>query len=520
MMAGLQEIYSLFSIAGLDIFDKKDAPNWIKEHPHIKKLKKLKKVFEVFGLSNFKDKVKYELKDTTEQDRIILDMLETLSSQVRRIYQEFSLLDDEDPVNGPDIRSMVRFLRGATNALYSARVVRPEGKAKILFDDPVSLNGREIFREGEGIFSAFNKINAVLDKFWKKYPNIETEVIPKSNLVLPPIDSLLTVKRFHKTNTANKEYYVVFSASGDEGAWDICTMSQRGIRSCQSWEAPDEDLSAYNRSLIGSILSKYIGIIYLTSGAETGHDYEKYGTRMLKRCLVRFAINSKNENERVIILDQMYNIHDPIVAKMFVDALQKRTSLKVLDYSSKTITDMPPVSDLSVPGERTLQKLSPEEQPYKDIPFLAKEPAGIEDKWKESVFQTTGKLKLLAQDIYEETLEDLQVDMVERLTDSLTGTRNVSTNLQKAAVHNLDIKLLDLIERTYNMRVNYGLRIKYIQLKMNHLFRDLTRAPLAEMAANLNLKLPSEAETRPAHIRDKIDDAIHSYRMNFYDMFK
>ena len=518
-MSRVSRIHSLFVLAGLDIFDKKDTPSWLKEHPEIKKRNEIKKVFPAFGLKNFKDKVKYQTKDTSERERVVLKMLDDLRGQIYDIYREFIILDDRsDSPENLDVVRDLQFFRHASNALFTAETVEEAGKVKIVFEEPVSLNGRQIFRKGEGIFSAFNKINTILDKFSMKYPKLIANN-PKTSL--PSIDSIPSVKQFHKINVPNKEYYVVFSAGGDEGAWDICTMSMRGIRSCQSWEAPYEDLSPYNRSLVGSVLSKYVGIIYLTSGNETGHDYEKYGTRMIKRCLVRFVINTKKDNEKLIVLDQMYDSYDPVVAQMFIDALQKRTPLKVLNYSAKELTeDLPMATDLKVPGERTLQKLSPDEQPYKDLPFYAIQPPGLGDQWWKSVTETTRHLKFAAQDIYEGTLNKFDYDMVERLTDMLTGRTQKATNIVKAVTYGLDTYLRELIEKTDRMRVQADLRIKYIRTKMEQFFVLISRATLKEMCDILAIDMPAEAEHTPGKIRDSMDDVLFEYRMLFYKEFK
>lgn len=511
-MTQFRDIRRLFVLAGLDILEK--SPEWIKDHPEIKKRKDIKKVFPSFGLNNFQELVKYQNKSTQEQDKIIHTVLEVLSSEVRKLYQDFITIPySEDGLANASLRAMSRFLRAAANALYTARTDRSEGKTKLVFDDAVELEGRHIFRKNEGIFSAFNKIKNAVDKFWKKYPSIPGK---ETLHELPPIDLIPAVKKFHVSNIPNKDYYVVFSATGEQGAWDICTMSMRGISSCQSWEGKAEDLSPYNRSLVGSVLSKYIGIIYLTTGEES----EKYGSRMIARCLVRFAINSENKNEKVIILDQMYNAHDPEIAKLFVDCLQKRTPLKVLDYSGKEFVDLPFITNISVPGERTLWRLQPDEQPYKDIPFLAKQPTMNRDSWKNDLFETTRKFKLVTQEIYDQTSNDIDIDLVEQITDSIVGIEDNTKNVQKAALYGLNRQLHRLINRTDEMQVSYDLRLKYIHLKMNQFFVTLTRADLPTMTSLLNMDIPTEAERQPAMIRGKIDEVIHEYRMNFYNMFK
>jgi hypothetical protein len=72
---------------------------------------------------------------------------------------------------------------------------------------------------------------------------------------------------------------VVFTSDNNDGFWDLVTMSERGIRSCQSWNCVE-----HRDGLIGVLRDPYVGIVYLTN--KTPHPK---GTTMLKRALVRYV---------------------------------------------------------------------------------------------------------------------------------------------------------------------------------------------------------------------------------------
>jgi hypothetical protein len=123
----------------------------------------------------------------------------------------------------------------------------------------------------------------------------------------------------------------VFSSDGKEGAWDIGTMSMRGIRSCQSWNDGE-----YSHCTIGSVIDPFVGIIYLTSGAK----YNEYGSKMIRRCIVRFVINSKT-NSPYLLLDNMYPNLDDDVLRQFKKFLKDKTDGKFeVHYANNMSSDL------------------------------------------------------------------------------------------------------------------------------------------------------------------------------------
>lgn len=146
--------------------------------------------------------------------------------------------------------------------------------------------------------------------------------------------------RLYKNNSSYYQLYnhleidagtrVVFSYN----AWDLATMSMRGISSCQSWNG------SYRRNLIGSIIDPYCAVIYITHG-----DKLKLGTKMVRRALVRYVVN-KETNKPALLLERIYPTHefhtfsyydfryydparDPIAAAIFSKFLEEKVDGKI-----------------------------------------------------------------------------------------------------------------------------------------------------------------------------------------------
>ena len=230
-----------------------------------------------------------------------------------------------------------------------------EGKVvlKLISSIPDEKEGKNIFRRDEPLFRIFNAVKE----------RCLTLGIPLLNL-----ETTEPFKIFSKENMPNKDYSVVFSSEGEAGAWDIATMSMRGIRSCQRWDGE------YPRCLIGSILSKYVGIIYLTSGvkAEDHPTYSNLGTKMLRRCVVRYAIDS-DEKAPCILIDKMYPEYDKEVCSIFTKSLQAKTKLPV-HYAPELGNK---IKHIYTPAEEVRNEVSNRELSYQDTPLKSKEDINI-----------------------------------------------------------------------------------------------------------------------------------------------
>lgn len=370
-------------MAELDAFKGREMPKWIRDNPAFEGKKKVNKVFPSFGLKNFREKVEVvgsvnpaaraANASTTDMIDALWDGLKAIEIAIRKTIlkpianksvgnDEIKSLHDKYGRFQNKHSSISYLLREFQDAIrpQTAIVGQEDGRVKILLQQAVSdENGKTIGRVNEPAFRVYEKIKKLIETFGKEFG---------MTVVVSNLDSILSVKEFHRSNIplAKNSMEIVFSAE-NEGAWDLATMSMRGIESCQSWGGDDENC------LIGSILSKYAGIIYLTSGK----DFEGRGESMAKRCIVRFGVNMKTKTP-VIIMDRMYDSYEPRIAKLFVDALQKRTPLKVLNYASNfseepiSMSDMqstPNREDIGLPGEPKYDYDKKWGPSYKDTSF-------------------------------------------------------------------------------------------------------------------------------------------------------
>ena len=134
--------------------------------------------------------------------------------------------------------------------------------------------------------------------------------------------SLLEANKLKK-RFEDKKLRVVFSSEGHEGAWDIATMSMRGIESCQSWHCRRA------HHLIGSITDPCCAVMYL----EDEEDSLGYGSRMLYRTVVRYVIHE--EFGPYLFMEQVYPYEEDEaivngINTIFALELYKRSKMTVL----------------------------------------------------------------------------------------------------------------------------------------------------------------------------------------------
>jgi hypothetical protein len=111
---------------------------------------------------------------------------------------------------------------------------------------------------------------------------------------------------------------------------DLVGISDRGISSCQSLHDDATQcvrVTQMNQQLIGTILSRYIGVCYIASGKqEPGR-----GEQMLYRALVR-QVMSLETDEPAVYIDQMYPAPNQELYDIMQKELQKRSKIRVLSY--------------------------------------------------------------------------------------------------------------------------------------------------------------------------------------------
>jgi len=359
-----------------ELFKDKNIPRFIKEHTLFKTPVEIKKVFPGVGLPNFSDIVKIDkpFENIKKEGGYVFNMLKKMSDNLAHSrdaaanladkFQYLSVKEERETsrtkINDLYFMSKVLGIISLYTDPYDVTVLnsavhQTDGKVvlKLIANIPDEKEGKNIFRKDEPLFRIFNALKE------------------KCNLLGIPFGNLETTEQFKifsKENMPNKEYSVVFSSEGEAGAWDIATMSMRGIKSCQRWDGE------YPRCLIGSILSKYVGIIYLTSGvkSEDHPSYSNLGTKMIRRCVVRYAIDA-DESAPCILIDKMYPEYDKEVCAIFTKSLQSKTKLPV-HYAPELGNK---IRHIYTPTEKIRNEVSNREWSYQDTALKSKEDLNV-----------------------------------------------------------------------------------------------------------------------------------------------
>lgn len=331
----------------VELFKGKIMPPFLKNHPISLEPQRINKVFKSIGMSNFKEDTNITkcMVDTKKENGYVFNLLADISNQCSTAKRLISLSSQKTQFLAPleerlakknklneiaQIATALTFLAENCDprspaAFHPTNGIVSSSSGKIdlrLHTDILNGEGKPIHKKGLPIFRLYAQLR---DKC------IENGV-HAANIV--QLEALETFKTFGKENIPNKKYQIVFSADGDEGAWDLLTMSVRGTKSCQRWDGE------YPKCLIGSVLSRFVGIIYLTSGvsADPYLDYGVLGTKMMRRCIVRYAYDRDTESP-CLIMDKMYLAEDREIIKTFMDVLTEKSKLPVYygpDLAAKT----------------------------------------------------------------------------------------------------------------------------------------------------------------------------------------
>lgn len=293
-----------------DLFKQKKFPDWFTSHPIFKDITKIRKVFPGIGLPNCEENIRLGADGLAKESalELVADIATHIASRIQTLPKFVASKPDMgDARKIKYARSMA--LLGAVSALVEkdreAFIKEHNKKLTIKLPSDILIEGdvRPTFREGESLFRVFNKLNESLrEGGFAKMQKLENSE---------------AFKAFSTENVPDSKLKIVFSSDGVEGAWDIATMSMRGVRSCQSWGGE------YCHCTIGSVIDPFVGIVYLTSGAK----YSEHGSKMIRRALVRFVINSKS-GKPYFLLDYMYPSADSKVINQFKKFLKAKTGEK------------------------------------------------------------------------------------------------------------------------------------------------------------------------------------------------
>ena len=349
-----------------ELFTGKTVPDFINNEPLFSTTPvKIKKVFPSIGLSNFKEKSKIEkvFVDFKKENSFIIPVMRDINKNLTDAVNSIAFhLEEWQFLASAEEKEKTRAAKTKLHS-YSLVMLAVANQCNVsvqqVLDKAISLkDGKVNIRLFEDVIVPEYDKKAAFRKdqpLFKVYVAIKSE-LEEHGINIPALDNMQSFKTFSQENITSKEYNVVFSSHGKTGAWDLLTMSMRGIKSCQRWDGE------YKHMLIGSILSKYIGILYITSGA----NIEGYGSKMMKRCLVRYVVNIET-NKPALILDKMYPDYDQDVMNSFLSILKEKSGLDV--FYGPTLLSERSLSKFYVPYEKTREIISEKLWSYQDTPL-------------------------------------------------------------------------------------------------------------------------------------------------------
>jgi len=496
----------LIRLAILEAFKDKEVPEWLSEHPALKERKEIKKVFPSLGLINFEERVKFTTSPFLKEE-IIDYMLKAIAKNLDTLAERGSFfLSKSSPYaldrNSPQYQELDNFVSMVDDlykAIREANVETKDGKTAIVLDRTISYGNKMPFRAGEPVFRAYAKVPKLLSELVSKYPKLET-----LKGTLPELDTIPEVREFHQVNVPDKDFWVVFSGTGEKGSWDIATMSMRGIKNCQSWDG------SHKTCLVGSIISKFVGIIYLTSGSKTEH-----GAKMMYRSIVRYGVNRK-KGEPVVILDRMYPGYNAEVANLFLEALKKRTSVKILNYAADYAgleTDVPLSEDIEIPEEKEIvEELTQQERSYEDTPFEKFEKPTLE-KEQDDIQVIRQKL----QGVY--NLYRQQSKAILWSDNQYTNGDLISLSMGKTLKEMTEVYLKETKSKKYSF--------KWLKFKTNKLLNELSNSTIDQLwnmapPARMNTTMEGYllfVEKTEQELLDFYHNLINIYRNSFNQVF-
>lgn len=318
----LREIAELYSQSAYEFSEqsKKWMPEWLTKHKALSQIKgtRVFKIFSIFGLNDFRKPI--------DSSSNLEDFKDLLISELSNIVNSVMKIKDR-----PETAQIEQVGYKLIN-----HIMRPgmwaSDRHKLI--EQVASNDKK-FRidAGTSIVKAYNIVKAYAVKLGVLSKNIET------------------TQEFRNYSNRGSQF-VVFSTNPE----DIAAMSSRSNwDSCQTLDVS----KGTNACVIGSTLSKFIGIAYIT----TGSSWEDKGERMIARCLIRFAIDTRN-NKPAIIVDRMYPSYNAAYAHQMTDALQEKSSVPVHDIQHMQSQD---IGRFKLPEEE-IQGMMEHEKSYLDNP--------------------------------------------------------------------------------------------------------------------------------------------------------
>ena len=303
------------------IVGKNKYPEWFYGHRVFQSMDRIEKVFPDIGLSNFIAECQLNQSDVAKShsDNFLRwcasQSYDAKTAAAYAIQGKGSATTDAQRKELNALWAM-KNLTGAfheyLNISYPKCVLVHEGRIKLILDQDIYLgelnSDKPFLPKGMSFIRAIEKTKELVSPLPGRYFDYENNVYFRS---------------FSATNVPEKPFPIHFSSTGEKGAWDIATASMRGISSCQGWHA------LQSRGLIGSVVSKYVGIMFI----EGTSDYPPYGKQMLHRAFVRLIIN-KRTAEPYLFIDNCYPSNNLAAVAAMKKAIQDRTAIKVMAYAT------------------------------------------------------------------------------------------------------------------------------------------------------------------------------------------
>jgi hypothetical protein len=334
-----------------ELFKETTYPTWIRTHQVFKQLKHIRKVFPDLGIPNFEDKIIIDNSKeiTTFANQLLTCIADSLQERSVKIT-DFSKKGRIGKKRRAQINFLLSLMDSLTKSLRSNQdafiVKSPSGKISLNLPEDLIYEDTLFMKKGAGLFKIYEKINSILKE--------------NSLVGLTSLNTTWQFKNFSSINIPSKETFVKFTSDGKDGIWDIATMSMRGVLSCQSWDAGIGN----GGKVVGSMIDPFTGIIYLTCGTNHNH----YGSKMVRRCVVRYAIDNGTK-EPYLLLEKMYPAFDKPSLDTFINALKKRNDKIPIHYSGDIGTKATSPGKLSqsyIPLSDELKMLEARFHPYVD----------------------------------------------------------------------------------------------------------------------------------------------------------
>jgi hypothetical protein len=320
-------------------FDKYRFPNFITGNKVIASNTEIDKIFPKIGLPNSIEPISVKFDTSSVQ----LDKVIHLA--IKKFIQEWQDNNPSNRLKGLELFKISRavYLLEELNRKFNKKIGFEYSKDRVVLTESIpSYDGKVLVKSGTDIFKLVKNLLTCTQKY------VKVDLVSADEM-----------------SAQCKKLQIAFSSADVDGAWDIATMSMRGVKSCMRWEARQCS------SLVGSIIDPCCGIIYLTNGTVT-----EYGSKMLFRSVVRLALHYET-GKPILLVDRLYSSFyktkpgeqgrfDQQVKNIFIEYLQKKVPLcQVVDAQTRAIT----LAKYELPRPPNFNFLVPEEVSYRDTPI-------------------------------------------------------------------------------------------------------------------------------------------------------